>query len=227
MRDVHEQAHVRVVELDDLVDRRAGLGRAGRLRTLDLFEQRRGRSRAGSAAHARAAARPAWPMGRRTPRAPSWCAISICGRRNANRSSSVRRVPCGDQSSMLAPRMLTRPPAAVRRVAERRGIRLARAPGRSATADPARPRSRPPGRPRRCRPRCRRHPGRRAIISGVQLKALAAEHPARGQRRRPCAVASASARAARSPRAACGASSTSDRSARNGSVSGPSGPTCR
>ena len=68
----------------------------------------------------RSSASPACPIGRRTPDAPTRCAARSCGSRNANRSSSSRRCAGADQSSMLAPTMLTQPPAASSRGAARR-----------------------------------------------------------------------------------------------------------
>ena len=213
---------MRIVDADDLVDRGCRPGRAGRLRTPGSPRTASDRSRAGSAARRSSRARPACPMGRRSPRAPSCWAISICGSRNAKRSSSVRRAPCGDQSSMLAPRMLTRPPTAARRSPKsaaspslRPGKERHSCPG-SASISTARPSSTIPT----AMSTASRSP---TIISGVQLKALAVStQPAGSEPSLTTGAASLTTAAG-----TCGASSTSDCSARNGSVSGPSGPTCR
>ena len=95
------------------------LRRAGRLLTLDLLEQRQVESRAGSAAAARSSGSPACPIGSRTPARAD--AVRDLDLRQQEREPLVvraARAVRADQSSRLAPTMLTRPPAASRRVAQ-------------------------------------------------------------------------------------------------------------
>ena len=151
------------------------------------------------------------------------CAIWICGRRNASRSASVRRV------RVRRPVVQARADDADARRPPRPGAR------RTPRHPPRSPRERPPqlaglrsistATPSATMPTAMSAASRSpAITSGVQLKADAAERPARGEDRRSRIGRPASSITAAG---ACGAPSSSGRSTRNGSTSGPSGPTCR
>ena len=202
------------------------LGRAGRLLTLDLLEQREASlvQDRQQPAQQRVARLPDRQAHARARRAAARSRSAAAGTRTARRPCGACRA--GDQSSRLAPTMLTaRPPRPGARRTPRHPPRSA--PGTSATAVPA------PLRSRRARPSCDDADG---DVDGVPLgrdhlgrpvEGARGERPARGQRR----VARGRLRHPRRDRRA-GADAAARRAraaARRGTAgsAGRPGPTCR
>ena len=212
---------------DDRVDRGAGLGRVGSLLPLDLLEEHEVGLVQDRQHALAAAARPPVRSAAARPRAPSRCAASSCGRRNARRSSSVRRAPCGEPVVEARADDADRSAGRVEAGAAARRPRRRSGPGKERHSCPGSSSISRRRRPRRCRPRCRRRRARPAITSGVQLKALARASSPRGERTVAPELGAASRRRAVHARMRAARRARADRSAWKGRVSGPSGPVCR